>query len=311
MSVDVREPPPARHTGPIIDAHCHFTTPAATERMLRAGRRFGVTRWIGICGIHEVPPLRKRFGPEVGFSIWLDHEHTDDARRFVETNRRIIERAVRQSCHCIKFWYKPEFNRRSGFYFDDPRLDPIFTDIINAGLPVLVHIADPDVWWRHQYRDAERFERKRFTYRQLTNTLGRFPDLRVLVAHMGGWPENLPFLDDLLHRHRNAYLDTSATKWVARELSAQPAAARAFIIRNADRLLFGSDLVAFKRATFEHHCSRYWVHRHLYEQAGVVPSPIPDPDAPGPVFVAGLDLPKSVLDRLYLTNATAFFRAVS
>ena len=74
--------------------------------------------------------------------------------------------------------------------------------------------------------DGDAFESKRFTYRQLTNTLGRFPDLRVMVAHMGGWPENLSFLDALLDRYPNSYLDTSATKWVARELSHQPAAAR-------------------------------------------------------------------------------------
>ena len=25
----------------------------------------------------------------------------------------------------MKFWYKPEFNAKTGFYFDDPRLDPL------------------------------------------------------------------------------------------------------------------------------------------------------------------------------------------
>lgn len=307
MNPSLREPPAARFGGPIIDAHCHYGTPAATERMFRAGRAYGVRKWIGICRIEQVPALRKRFGDEAGFNIWLDHQHADDPTSFREINLRIIDEAVQQRCHCIKSWYKPEFNRRTGLFFDDPRLDPIFQAIADAGLPLLVHIADPDIWWKRQYADRDTFETKRFTYRQLTNTLGRFPRLRVLVAHMGGWPENLPFLSDLLGRYPNCLLDTSATKWVARELSHQPAAARDFIIRHADRLLFGTDLVAFKHATIDHHSSRYWVHRHLYERSDVAASPIPDPDAQTHVHVAGLDLPDPVLRRLYLTNARAFF----
>jgi predicted TIM-barrel fold metal-dependent hydrolase len=275
--------------------------------MIRAGHLYGVRKWIIICRIDEVPALRERWGDQVGFNVWIDHQHTDDATRFVDTNLRIVDQAVRRRCLCFKFWYKPEFNQRTGFFFDDPRLDRVFEAIAATGLPVLVHIADPDIWWRHRYHDPERFERKCFTYRQLTNTLGRFPGLRVLVPHMGGWPESLAFLDDLLHRYPQCYLDTSGTKWVARELSRQPAAARAFFVRRADRLLFGSDLVPFRHATFEHHCSRYWVHRHLYEQAHAVRSPIEDPDAHGPVFLAGLDLPDEVLTRLYRENAIRFF----
>jgi predicted TIM-barrel fold metal-dependent hydrolase len=179
--------------------------------------------------------------------------------------------------------------------------------MVEAGLPGLVHIADPDVWWTHRYHDPDQYEAKRFTYRQLTNTLGRFPNLRLLVAHMGGWPENLEFLDRLLQHYPNCYFDTSGTKWIARELSVQAEEARKFIVRYADRLLFGSDLVARSRLDLAHYCSRYWVHRHLYEKNHRVLSPIKDPDAPGAVNVAGLDLPEDVLKRLYVENARRFY----
>jgi hypothetical protein len=304
---DLRRPAASRYDGPIIDAHCHYGRPAATARMINAGALHGVTKWVGICRIDEVPALRRRFGERAGFSIWLDHKPSS-RQTFIDTNLRIIEQAVRRRCQCIKFWYKPEFNQRSGYFFDDPRLDPIFTAIAGADLAVLVHIADPDLWWRSHYRDPEIFEQKRFTYRQLSNTLGRFPEMRVLVAHMGGWPENLPFLTDLLGRYPNCRLDTSATKWIARELSHRPGEARAFMIRHADRLLFGSDLVAFGHADVDHHCSRYWVHRHLYENDHVIKSPIHDPDAHGEVFVAGLNLPDATLRKLYRENAERFFR---
>lgn len=308
MPLNLRHPPVFRYSGPIIDAHCHFTTADATERMIQAGTLYGVTQWVGICRVDEVSALRKRFGGRAAFTIWIDHELAADSPDFLRTQLDIIHRAAEAGGRCMKFWYKPEYNQRSGLFFDHPCLDPVFRAIEEADLAVLVHIADPDVWWRHRYRDPDKYEAKRFTFRQLTNTLERFSRLPVLVAHLGGWPENLPFLEDLLNRFPNCHLDTSGTKWIARELSTKPVESRAFIIRYADRLLFGSDLVAWEHADFEHHCSRYWVHRHLYEQRCSVPSPIEDPDADGPVQVAGLDLPDSVLRRLYLENARRFYR---
>ena len=103
MAADLLHPPASRFNGPIIDAHCHFSTPIATARMIRAGTRYGVHKWIGICHIEDVPVLRKRFGPRAGFNVWLDHKNTDDTEAFVETNLRIIERAARLRCQCIKF----------------------------------------------------------------------------------------------------------------------------------------------------------------------------------------------------------------
>lgn len=306
-SVDFHRPPAWRYAGPIIDAHCHCGRPAATDRMIRAGSLYGVRRWVVICALEEIGRLRREYGDRVAFNVWSEHKRTGSADPFTEINLRIVEQAALAGAVSIKFWYKPEFNERSGVWFDDPRLDPVFEAICRAGLSVLVHIADPDVWWSHRYSDAGRFESKAFTYRQLTNTLERFPELPVLVAHMGGWPENPAYLAGLLDRHPNLHLDTSGTKWIARELSRQPAESRAFFIGYADRLLFGSDLVAFKDASFEHHCSRYWVHRFLYEKAGGCPSPIEDQDASGRVFLAGLDLPDRTLEKLYYTNACRFF----
>lgn len=305
VEIDLLHPPPYRFDRPIIDAHCHTTTLAASERMIRAGGLYGVKKWLCICRLADIDKLRRRFGHKVLFNIWLDHRHPDD---FIRTNLEIIQKAARAGARSIKFWYKPEFNQRSGFYFDDPRLDRIFEAIIKADLAVLVHIADPDIWWVKRYHDPDQYEAKKFTCRQLTNTLGRFPELRVMVAHMGGWPENLPFLENLLRRYPNCYLDTSGTKWIARELSAQAPAARQFMIEHADRLLFGSDLVAFRHVDVAHHASRYWVHRHLYENHAPVRSPIEDPDACGPVYVAGLDLPDAVLEKLYRENAIRLFK---
>ena len=96
---------------------------------------------------------------------------------------------------------------------------------------------------------------------------------------MGGWPEDLEFLDGLLSRHPNLHLDNSATKWMVRELSKRPLAYRAFCARNPGRVLFGSDNVADPGvSSFELLASRYWALRTLHETDYEGPCPIVDPD---------------------------------
>lgn len=306
-AIDVLKPLPRKVDVPIIDSHCHasFLQPAAM--MLKAGAMFGVARWVTIVRAGDIEQLRRKFGQRVVFNVWLDYTHAEDPRRFAKENTALIRSVARQGARCIKFWYKPEFNHRTGFYFDDWRLDDIFRAMVDNNLSGLVHIADPDIWYQRVYNDPEKFEPKWATYRQLTNTLGRFPSLRVVAAHMGGNPERLDHLDRLLSTYSNCYLDTSATKWVVRELSPKRAEAREFFIKWSHRLLFGTDLVARKNEPLEHYASRYWVHQFLYEQPGEIASPIPDNDAPGPVCLRGLDLPGEVLERLYYRNAEGFF----
>jgi hypothetical protein len=121
-----------------------------------------------------------------------------------------------------------------------------------------------------------------------------------IAAHMGGWPEDLDFLDGMLERHDNLYLDTSATKWVVRELGTHPAErVTRFFRRWTGRLLFGSDIVTLdahlsdanqeglsvksEQASsaddaFDLYASRYWALRTMYETSFRGESPIVDPD---------------------------------
>ena len=67
---------------------------------------------------------------------------------------------------------------------------------------------------------------------------------------------------------------------MAREVSARRDATREFIIRNADRILFGSDQVSGDDRGFDFLSSRFWTHRKLWETGYVGPAPIMDPDLP-------------------------------
>ena len=151
-----------------------------------------------------------------------------------------------------------------------------------------------------------------------------------MAAHLGGWPEDLEFLSGLLDRHPNLHLDSSATKWMVRELSRHSRADLVdFLKRYEGRILFGSDIVtADEHLTTEHddareanakagnadeafdlYASRYWALRTLYETTYDGESPIADPDLAlvdpdrydeldAPPLI-GKDLPEEMFDAFY------------
>jgi predicted TIM-barrel fold metal-dependent hydrolase len=177
----------------------------------------------------------------------------------------------------------------------------------------MVHVADPDVWFRTVYADASKFGTKADQYVGFEHMLQEFSDMIWIGAHMGGDSEHPDHLEALLERYPHLYFDTSATKWQVREVSARRDAVRSLICRHPDRFLFGSDLVTRHFLPRDHYASRYWAHRTLWESSWEGRSPIADSDyqpAPGepptPPLL-GLELPEDVLAKLYFTNAQRLF----
>jgi hypothetical protein len=130
---------------------------------------------------------------------------------------------------------------------------------------------------------------------------------------MGGDPEHPDHLETLLERYPHFHLDTSATKWQVREVSANREAIRSLICRYPQRFLFGSDLVTRHHLVREHYVSRYWCQRTLWESSWQGRSPIADPDyhpaagEPDTPPLCGLDLPLEVLEQLYHGNSRRLF----
>ena len=142
-------------------------------------------------------------------------------------------------------------------------------------------------------------------------------------------------LDALLTRHSNLHIDTSATKWVVRELSRHPVSRVVeFFTRWQDRILFGTDIVTSDdhlkpakdnpthpkadqanspASAFDLYASRFWALRSVIGGGYAGPSPIADgdlamvdparyspDDAP---MLRGVALPDGVLDKIMFANA--------
>ena len=317
-----------RYAGPpIIDVHAHVmqTRPEAKEGqpapdgavdtlaqarlMLDVAAEFGVGRIYSMCPPDDIPPLRAAFGERLGFNGPISKKLNEPD----EVAYRLLDRFLELGVEAIKFWSAPR-GRERGLFVDAPWRIEAAKRARAAGVRVvMVHVADPDVWFGHTYSDAAKFGTKADQYPPLRRMLEEFPDMTWIAAHMGGDPEHPDHLEELLERYPHLHLDTSATKWQVREVSAHREAERDLIVRRPERFLFGSDLVTRHGLPREHYVSRYWCHRTLWESTWEGPSPIADPDfsnnyaaAPGELPtppLRGLALPAEVLAQVYRGNA--------
>lgn len=313
-------PPPRKVSCPIVDVHTHMTEPGSNHELVDAARRYGVTRIAAITQLDEGLALRRRYPREI--EIVARPPLTPAARGARGSRGRVpeggdnrppeeraletIPRAAASGVHVIKFWFAPRIRDRLDFLFDSPRLDRVFGAIAAHGLGVLVHVSDPDRWFERKY-DRAKYGTKADQYPMLEHRLRQHPTVPFLAAHMGGDPEHLDHLADLLARYPNLYLDTSATKWIVRELGRQREAARTFFRRWADRVCFGTDQVVLKDSDPVRYLVRYWVHQMFWETDLECRSPIPDPDADGAPRLQGLDLPADVLEQIYWKTAQRAF----
>ncbi|MGA1266104.1 MAG: hypothetical protein ACO32J_02865 [Phycisphaerales bacterium] len=326
----------------IVDAHAHVNGARAARLLREAMDLYGVTHVWSMTALEQVPQIQEVLGdrlrliavPDFGGK---DRRHAHGAG-FLDRIRAYHGHGAR----ICKFWAAPritdyaiEAGDPSMFRLDSPLRIEAMELAASLGMAFMTHVADPDTWFATRYADHARYGRKAEHYEPLERLLKRF-GVPWIAAHMGGWPENLEFLDGLLERHANLHLDASATKWMVRELSRHPRQRLVdFLARHRGRVLFGSDIVttddhlapapdktemAAKASApedaFDLYASRYWALRTLWESDHDGPSPIADPDLAlvhpdrhGPMDaprLRGKRLPGDLLRSLYRDAAVAF-----
>ncbi len=304
-------PPPRRWAGPIVDAHMHAKDVDAIRAYWDvADPVYGIRQAVVICDLNTAIELRKAYGARVQPAVWgiaSKQEDLRDLTAFRKLKEDHLEKVAQAGFRIVKLWFTPRFHGWSNLRLDDPALDFFFDRIRRLGLAILIHVADPDRWWTNQLSDLEEHGGKAEHYLQLTTRLEQYPEITIQAAHFAGHPEDLDHLARLLDRFGNLYLDSSATKWVSREFSRHGPAARDFMIHFADRVLFGTDLVANpdreKEGKREHYATRFYVHQLMWEQSGEFDSPIDDDDSDAPPRFQGLNLPEAVLGKFYWGNA--------
>ena len=338
---------------PIYDAHAHIAGARAAAVYADVCQHFHVAGVSSQTRIEDASNVRNILADRVRFVAIPDYSSPDRAHAqtngFIESIRRW---RGDHDARLVKFWNAPRLRDFAGDLADDiaavdaPWRRKVADEAMKLGYAFMCHIADPDTWFATKYADPSRYGSKADQYKPLERMLREYPR-PWLLAHMAGWPEDLDFLDQLLSNHSNAYIDTSATKWIVRELSKHTGQrVRAFLDRWKGRVLFGSDIVTsddhlepdtdieetnvVRRAhaqqassrdeAFDLYASRYWAMRTLFETNWSGKSPIADPDLAmvDPMNhdemssppLKGVAATPDQLSALYSTAAESFFRKV-
>jgi predicted TIM-barrel fold metal-dependent hydrolase len=318
------------YPGSIIDLHAHvmrtqpgdpkdgpppgpgpLSTCDQAALMLDVAKEFGIERIFTMCPVEDIAPLRERFGDRLAYNGPISKNLADPD----EAAYRLLDRFLAAGVSIVKFWSAPR-GRDRGLFVDAPWRIEAARRARAAGVrAIMVHVADPDVWFATHYADRAKYGSKPDQYIGLERMVAEFSDMIWIGAHMGGDPEHPEHLAALLEKYPNLYFDTSATKWQVREVSPRAAQIRELVCRFPDRFLFGSDLVTRHGLVREHYVSRYWCQRTLWESGWKGQSPIADPDFASPdastPTLAGASLPKDVLDKVYRQNAVRLFGTVA
>jgi hypothetical protein len=306
-----------KYKGPIFDAHTHIGEIDTTERMLKIEDEFGVTAQIGIVHSKEgFEAARERYPKRFVFAKYLSlrdiaHYNTEPVIEEITTTKD-------EGYGLAKTWFGPRWRDYiedvpAGFRIDSPKLDPVFQALEDNNLPLIIHVADPDTYFKLHYQDASKYGTKEENLIQIENVLEHHPKIAFQIPHFGAQPEihRLPHLASWLDRFPNVIIDTASSRWMARELSKDIEKARDFLIKYSDRILFGTDLSA-NRGGMEYFGGRYSAQRYLWE-TDVRDEPLPFEDADtkdsGGTFINGLDLPISVLRKMYWENAIKMYKS--
>ncbi len=147
---------------------------------------------------------------------------------------------------------KPNRRKRLARRLDDPIFDGYYGFAEENGVPLTLHLADPSYFWdRSQVTDAiikhgwfcgdgtyptyEQF------YDELWGILGKFPRLKLTLAHFGFMSEHPDWAEYFLGDFENTCFDITPGTEMFPGFSADPAYWRDFFIRYRTRIYYGTD----------------------------------------------------------------------
>ncbi len=270
------------YVGPLWDVHQHIQDVAAAKLFFEVAELFGVEKVWTMTQLEHVDALKAQYGDRLNFiAVPNFNANRNDPEAFTSDWLHRLEGFREKGCRIAKIWAAPRGRDFAPgvFELDSPLRRRGIQLAYELDMMFMTHVSDPDTWFATKYADSGKYGTKAQQYEPLHRLLDQYGDVPWIAAHMGGDPEHLDHLQAMLDRHPNLYLDTSATKWMVRELSRKPDELRDFARRNAGRLLFGSDIVAdSKDAGFDLFASRYWALRTMFETDYDGLSPIVDPD---------------------------------
>jgi predicted TIM-barrel fold metal-dependent hydrolase len=327
-----------------FDAHVHDYV--ANDRFLNIARRDGFELLSIAVDYPDFPPLSLQIEAAYKDRA-SDPGHVHLATAFsmrgfgtpgwTERTNRAIDDAVAHGVVAVKVWKnigmvaKDQASRR--VFIDDPRFNGVMRHIEQRGLVLIAHQGEPRNCWlpldqmttdndRSYFREHPKYHMylhpDQPSYETLMAARDRFvarhPHLSFVGAHMASLEWSVDELARFLDRFPNANVDLAARM---SNLQVQSNASydkvRAFMIKYQDRLLYGTDLKISPpqgRATtqdamdgdFESEADAFWRSDWRY-----LATPLSQRVDAINADARGLALPRSVIDKIYGSNARRIF----
>jgi predicted TIM-barrel fold metal-dependent hydrolase len=194
---------------------------------------------------------------------------------------------------------------------DDPRLDPVWEECGRLGIPVAIHVTDPEAFFHPLNGENERYEEliehpdwsfydhgypsKEEVLAQRDHMFAKHPHTTFIALHVANWPENLDYVSQLLDRLPNVMTEFGARE---AELGRQPRRAREFFLKYQDRILFGTDAPPDPEM-YSNYFRWLETDDEYFDYYGY--------PGQGRWKIYGMKLPDSVLQKVYNRNAERVF----
>ena len=309
--------------GPVIDVHTHL----GRERFaltIQVMERVGLQTMVNLSGgfgegLRQTLAEAERFPGRFVTFCGVDFSGIDEAD-FGEKQAKELRRSAEAGAQGLKIFKSLglRLRDRSGqlLAVDDPRLDPLWEEAGELGLPVLIHTADPADFWKPvtpenpfyhtlqarpewSYFGTDIPPHRELLY-QRDRVVERHSETTFVAAHMGDAVEDLEYLACELDKNPHLFLDTSA-RLNRLGSSKDLREVRNFFLNYQDRLLFGTDCGANFRSQadlpqMEEFYRRHWSFFETAERGFLAPFT-------NDWHIDGINLPKEVLRKLYWENA--------
>ena len=207
---------------------------------------------------------------------------------------------------------------------DDARFDSMWESCGSLGIPVAIHVSDPEAFFLPTDRTNERFEElnnhpdwsfhghdfpsNAELLEARNRVISKHPKTQFIVLHVGNNAENLGYVGECMDRFPNMAVELGAR---VGELGRQPRMTRKFFEKYQDRIIFGTDAVPngtdtpqqiFGDELYEIYFRFLETEDEYFDYA---PAPIPPQ---GRWRIYGIGLPEGILKKVYYQNAARLLK---
>lgn len=232
-----------------------------------------------------------------------------------------LKLSLSKGARAVKIWKNIGMDLRDDtgkfVMLDDPRLAPIFSFLVQNGIPLIGHNGEPRDCWLpldkmtfsksyygshpeyHMYLHPE-YPSYEDHIKARDNLLEKYPGLKFVGAHLGSLEWNLDELAKRLDRYPNMRVDLSRITNLQLHTLNNRQKTRSFFIKYQDRLVYGTDKAInpdTDAAALSKSIHDAWIRDWLFF---VTDDSI---NLPGFGQLNGLKLPADVIDKIYYKNA--------